>query len=271
MALNSKYEDEELLTASLDKTIKLTNITQGRLIHSYECSAPVWSCCFNTDNPLYFYAGLANGQVLLFDKRKIDSHVLVVNADFNSGAPVGNLNYASRDHSNMSFRSAGLIVSQHDKVSYFEKVKDDEYKYSPLLFEANIMSCYLEPSTRHMLVSTRPSARNSQVRHLVYEFMSSSNSDGPMSHSLNLLQCFSGSNVQKLLARSKLFCMDGQLYGAAPCESAKSALVWDAASNELCAKLSSASDIIDVCSFQHREQHFMCTLTDKQLRIFRKT
>ena len=35
MALNSKYNDEELLTGGLDKHLKLTNITHSRLIHRY--------------------------------------------------------------------------------------------------------------------------------------------------------------------------------------------------------------------------------------------
>ena len=104
MSLNSKGADDELLTCSMDKTIKLTNITQGRLIHSYECCAAIWSCCFNIDNPIYFYAGLANGQVLLFDKRRTDSYVEVLNNENNPGQPVCSLNYASRDQQSISYR-----------------------------------------------------------------------------------------------------------------------------------------------------------------------
>ncbi len=232
----------------------------------------MWSCCFSTDNPLYFYAGLANGHVLMFDKRKLDTHVQIMNQDYNNGSPVCNLNYAPRDVPNMSYRSSGLLVAQLDKISFFEHIKNEEYKYHTLLFESNIMSCHLEPTTRHVLVSTRPSQRYPNVRHLVFEFQSRVNPDSnnEMTHSLNLLQTFNGANVQKLLARSKLFCLNNQLYGCAPCESNKSALVWDVSTNELCTKLSSTSDILDVCPIQYKDQSLVCTLTDKQLRVFRK-
>jgi E3 ubiquitin-protein ligase RFWD3 len=253
-------------------------------MHSWECAAPIWSCCFNTDNPLYFYAGLANGQVLLFDKRKIDSHVLVINAANNNGSPVVSLSYAStrgaggNENSAMSFRSAGLIVATLDKVTFFERLRnDEEYRYAPLLLESGIMSCYLEPATRHVLVSTRPSSRHATVRHLVYEFTMSANAEGVAaasgdnnSHALNLLQCFNGSSVQKLLAKSKLFCVSGQLCGAAPCEATKSVMVWDVAGNQLLTRLPCASDVIDVCPIQRRETSFMCSLSDKQLKLFKK-
>lgn len=62
---------------------------------------PIWSCAINNENPLYFYAGLANGQVLLFDKRKIDSHVQILNADYNTGSPVCSLQFVPK-HSETS-------------------------------------------------------------------------------------------------------------------------------------------------------------------------
>ena len=72
MALNNTQQDDGIiLTCGLDKTVRLTNLANNALVHSFECAHPVWSCAYNTDNPMYFFAGLANGHVLLFDKRKI--------------------------------------------------------------------------------------------------------------------------------------------------------------------------------------------------------
>jgi hypothetical protein len=119
----------------------------------------------------------------------------------------------------------------------------------------------------HVLVSTRPTQKYPTVRHLVFEFSCQNNSENS---SLSLIQTFNGANVQKMLARSKLFFMDSKLYGLSPCEQTKTALIWDVAAGETMAKLPNTSEIIDVCPIKYNDNNFMCTLTDKQLRIFRR-
>ncbi|CAF0874459.1 unnamed protein product [Brachionus calyciflorus] len=268
MSLCTQYDDETLLTCSLDKTIKLTNITSNRPIHSYECAHPIWSCCFNLENPFYFYAGLANGQVLLFDRRKIDTHVQILNSDQNTFSPVCNLNYVPR---NDNFRKPGVLISQLDKVSFYETQSScEEYKCHSLLLESNIMSCSLEPSSGHILVSTRPTQKHPNVRHLVYELLKSNNTESENAYALNHIQTYKGSNIQKMLARSKLFCFNSQLYATVPCEASKSAVVWNVSTGETCCKLNNQNDILDICPFQYKDQSYVSTLTDKQLRIFRK-
>ena len=68
----------------------------GNSFSSYEATQPIWSCTYNLDNPVYFYAGLQNGHVVLFDKRKIDRYVSVLNSDFNNGSPCCSLQYVPR-------------------------------------------------------------------------------------------------------------------------------------------------------------------------------
>ena len=162
---------------------------------------------------------------------------------------------------------SGLLVSQFDRVSFFQTaLNSEEHKYNPLLVDSNIMSCSYEATSRHVLVSTRPSQKHQSVRHLVYELTNTETTN-----SLNHLQTFYGSHVQKILARSKLFCIDTHLFGCSPCEDSKTALVWDVSSSSICSKLANTADIIDVCPIRSQDNHFVCTLTDKQLRVFKKT
>lgn len=269
MSLCSQYSDEILLTCSLDKTIKLTNISSNRLIHSYECPHPIWSCCFNQDNPFYFYAGLANGHVLLFDRRKIDKHVQILNSDLNNFSPVCNLNHIS---SNDNFQKSGLLVAQLDKVSFYESTQScEDFKCHSLLMESNIMSCSVETNTGHVLISTRPTQKYPTVRHIVYEFMRKNDQEtSESSYGLNFIQNYNGSSIQKMLARSRLFCFDSQLYASVPCESSKSAIIWNVSNGETCCKLNNQNDILDICPFLYKDNFYLSTLTDKQLRLFRK-
>lgn len=170
----------------------------------------------------------------------------------------------------LPLRKSGLLITQLDKVSFFENQSSEEYKYHSLLIESNIMSCSLETSTRHLMVSTRPTQKHPNVRHLVYELTSSSSESSDLSYSLNHIQTHNGSNIQKMLARTKLFVLNSQLYASAPCELSKSAVIWNVSTGETCCKLPNQNDILDVCPFQYKDQCFMTTLTDKQLRIFKK-
>ena len=167
-------------------------------------------------------------------------------------------------------------MTQLDKLSFFEALPNSgEHIYHPLLVESNIMSCSFEASTRNLLVSTRPSQKYSNVRHLVYELHSSpsnqaSASSSAVNCSLNLVQTYVGSNVQKMLAKSKLFSYNSLLYGCAPDEQTKSVVIWDVNKNETCCKLNNQNDVLDVCPILFNQTSFVFTLTDKQLRVFKK-
>jgi hypothetical protein len=125
----------------------------------------------------------------------------------------------------MKSRSTGLLASQFDKVGFY-KIENEEYNYTPLLMESNIMSMSYHNSG-HVLVSTRPTQKNPKVRHLVYEFTShnvNANEASASASTLSLLQTYYGSNVQKMLARSKLFFCDSRLFGLSPCETTKTGI-----------------------------------------------
>ena len=69
---------------------------QQRYAHAlcrYECAFPVWSCAWNTDDRKYFYAGLQNGTVLVFDIRKLSEPVMTLNQDTGSRSPAVSVQY----------------------------------------------------------------------------------------------------------------------------------------------------------------------------------
>ena len=205
----------------------------------------------------------------MFIKGRIDRQVDILNSVFDMGSPVCSLQYVPKNEQ-ATFSQSGLLVAQLDKLSFFECKQPEEYKYHPLLVESNIMSCNFEPVTRHILLSTRPTQKHLTVRHLIYEFNSTNQEDADAMCSLNLNQTYLGSNVQKMLAKSKLFTYDTQLYGCAPDEASKSVLIWDVNKNELCTKLANASEVLDICPIHYNNSNFILSLTDKQLRIFKK-
>ncbi len=176
-----------------------------------------------------------------------------------------------------------MVVCQLDKVYFYEtNANNEEYKYNPLLVESNIMSCSFEQQTRHLLISTRQSQKCPRVRHLVYEMAHQNASSteaaadysSSSSYSMNLIQTFQGSTEQKMLAKSKLYSLDAsELYACASDEPTRCLNIWSVNRNELACKLNNASEVLDSCSIRLENNHvdYLCSLTDKQLRIFKKT
>lgn len=78
---------------------------------------------------------MSNGQVYVFDKRKIDRQVEELNAQSNSGQPVSSVAFVTRNYQS-SFKLSGLLVSQFDKLCFYELLSNGEYKYHPLLMES---------------------------------------------------------------------------------------------------------------------------------------
>ena len=161
-------------------------------------------------------------------------------------------------------------MAQGDKISFYEKKPNNEYKYHTLLIESQIISCHYEPITKHVLISTRPSEKHPNLRHLVFEVMRHSTPGTESEIHLNLILTYKGSNQQKLMARSKMFTINTELYGCSSCEEHRAASVWSVSSGKECARLANTSAVIDVLPLKFRQDSFICSLTEKQLKIFRQ-
>ena len=56
MAFNLVQQDQ-LLSVSHDKTIRLTNISSCAEIQRFRCETEIWSCCWSSNDPCRFYVG----------------------------------------------------------------------------------------------------------------------------------------------------------------------------------------------------------------------
>jgi E3 ubiquitin-protein ligase RFWD3 len=270
LAINSSNDDGIILTCGLDKTIKLTNIVNNVIIHSYECPAPVWSCTFNTDNPLYFYAGLQNGKVLTFDKRKTDKYIDILNNDIACCQPISSLQYIS---SESALKQSGLLVTHLDRTVFYGTNNFEQYNYYPLLIENNMTCSSYDPQSGLLLVSMRPTEKHPSVRHLAYEFSVNKNeesTDYTSQVSLNLLNNFIGApKSTQFLSKSKIFQYNNEIYACAP-DPSNSALIWNVRKNETIAKLQNTNEVLDLCPIYFNNTHYISTLTEKQLRVFKR-
>ena len=51
-----------LLSASQDKTVKLTNINTNQIVQRFACESEAWCCCWNEDRNNLFFVGTKRSQ-----------------------------------------------------------------------------------------------------------------------------------------------------------------------------------------------------------------
>lgn len=69
-----KYNEANIImTTSLDKSLKFTSTTSNTVTDSISLSLPGWSCCFNPIKEFEVICGLADSQVLIYDRRNTKS------------------------------------------------------------------------------------------------------------------------------------------------------------------------------------------------------
>lgn len=64
---------DQLLTASQDRSAKLTNVNTGHVLQVYKCDNEAWSVTWNLDNPHQFFLGTKRSEILLFDTRDVSN------------------------------------------------------------------------------------------------------------------------------------------------------------------------------------------------------
>ncbi|KAI8987313.1 hypothetical protein BDF20DRAFT_997986 [Mycotypha africana] len=95
-----------LLSTGNDRTLKLTSLTNNRVIQSYTLDSPGISCCIDEENPNSLLCGGQNGELYIFDLRNTSGYVNKLvkpanTAPIRSIVPYPNNKYICMDSSNI--------------------------------------------------------------------------------------------------------------------------------------------------------------------------
>jgi len=168
-----------LLSASQDKTVKLTNVSSGQTVQKYDLGeSEGWSCCWNADDTNLFFVGTKRGKVLMFDTRRADtSPVMEMTFPQGSRLPVIGLqgvpSVRPQTASSAACPLGGLLVLTLTKAWFFEyrNVEGNDYgQYRPheLNLAGPFWSIRYDVDTRLALVSTRPRPHS---QHMIVELL----------------------------------------------------------------------------------------------------
>ncbi|XP_033490251.1 E3 ubiquitin-protein ligase rfwd3.L [Epinephelus lanceolatus] len=268
----NRQNDSLLLSAALDNTIKLTSLLTNTVVQTYNAGKPVWSCCWCLDNSNYVYAGLINGSVLVYDTRDTSTHVQELQP-LRSRCPVASLCYVPRAASS-SFPCGGLIAGSLEGGCFWEQVNETTYRPHVLPLEtAGCTDIQVETESRHCLVTYRPGRSNPSLRCVLMSLNRTPQQDSSQlpSCSCSPVQTFSAGSSCKLLTKNAVFkSPDGG--GTLVCagdEASNSTMVWDASSGSLLQKLPADLPVLDISPFSVNGEHFLASLTEKMLKLYR--
>ncbi|GLD61699.1 E3 ubiquitin-protein ligase RFWD3 [Lates japonicus] len=268
----NRQNDSLLLSAALDNTIKLTSLLTNTVVQTYNTGKPVWSCCWCLDNSNYVYAGLSNGSVLVYDTRDTSTHVQELEP-LRSRCPVASLCYVPRAASS-SFPCGGLIAGSLEGGCFWEQVSEAAYRPHVLPLEtAGCTDIQVETESRHCLVTYRPGRSNPSLRCVLMALNRTPQQDSSQlpSCSCSPVQTFSAGSSCKLLTKNAVFrSPDGG--GTLVCagdEASNSTMVWDAGSGSLLQKLPADLPVLDISPFSVNGDHFLASLTEKMLKLYR--
>ncbi|NXP83093.1 RFWD3 ligase, partial [Ramphastos sulfuratus] len=265
--------DGLLLSGALDNTLKLTSLTTNTVVQTYNAGRPVWSCCWCLDDSNYIYAGLVNGSIMIYDLRDTSSHVQEL-VPQKSRCPMVSLSYLPRMAS-ASLPYGGILAGSLEGACFWEQKDGISYRPHYLPLEpGGCIDIQTEVTTRHCLVTYRPSKSNPCMRCVMMELTSRPLTEGPedVVCSSNPVQTFSAGPTCKLLTKNAIFQSpedDGSVFVCAGDQASNSALLWDAGSGSLLQKLQADLLVMDICPLEVNQTHLLATLTENTVRIYK--
>lgn len=159
--------DPIVLTASLDKTVKQTNIHHGTVMSICTVEDAAWSCCWNESHPERFFVGLKNGRSLEFDVRA--THCPLNELKTSEKLPVASLSYVKNDI------MKGVICTRLRGSEFYAHKTADLFERYPMPIMGNFTSAYYDNPSSNFLISSRPFKRSANISHSVSYFYKCNN------------------------------------------------------------------------------------------------
>ncbi|XP_062503680.1 E3 ubiquitin-protein ligase RFWD3-like isoform X2 [Corticium candelabrum] len=262
--------DRLLLTCSLDKTLKITNLHTNTIVQSYTTPYPVWSCSWSKDDSNSIFCGLQNGQVFGFDIRRTSGPVTELDA-LRNPCPV--ISCASLSGSNVMFATYGDVGLWYEESSMWQF-------HSLFKPSGPITSMDFHPPSLYTMLSLRLPKENNRSQHLLRQLETSEDDNIHVGtpvmkygHGSTWLQ-LEGSVHSTLMTRSRVFAVaesEGErLLAAAGDEPTNTVFVWDVHSGRVKQQLPPCrSPVLDIQPYTIDNSDFLATLTDHQLSVYR--
>ncbi|KII74351.1 E3 ubiquitin-protein ligase RFWD3 [Thelohanellus kitauei] len=272
----SPFEPASLLTCSLDKTIRITNLANNALVQEYLCDYPIWSCMWDPETPTRIYAGLANGTVTIFDIRNTTRSAETVVLDYSTtstrlhGSPVVSLQPISIKVAKNSYIS-GIATATSEHVFVIEK-QDSCFK-SHLVSQPSgrVMSMATDATHRRCLISQRPKGFVKNCQQTVGKFSKTISKDNTEAYKFTSEFMIGGGSCSTLLTRSTIYSPmnSDELCVAFGNEDDCSIYLSGLKSASVCKIVSKYGNVVDLSPIWYDQWHYLLGLTESDCTLYK--
>jgi WD40 repeat protein len=225
-----------LLTASVDKSLRFTDVRTQRCVLHYTTPSSVWSCAWRSDNTNWCFCGLDDGMLLLIDVRQTRSFALRIPAPKSDTKPsISCIKYIPNGDDNVN----GIIASSLIGGTLFY---DDKKGYERSIILPGVStSVAFESNTRKFLSTQRSTDSIAIASHSLFSLRR----DGDILGIHGGISSLVGFDNSRVLSRSAMFQCGAHrnTYVASADEKSGAVLIWDTASSEIAQRLSESNDL----------------------------
>lgn len=272
-----KPSDALLLSASFDKTLKLSSPVNKKVVSSIELGDFGWSCCWNPLNTFICYAGLGKGVIAEYDIRKPDAPLNKFQGM--SDKPVTSVQFVCpKSKSNFSNTPTGLLGCSLDKCYFYEVNGDSVLENSDFLpFNGKCLPLHFDRDSAFGLISHRPSNNNnpgsasSSVTHTLFELKK--NPGSPIE--TDVFKVYHGGSESNYMPRSRVFMhpdsfeRNAVLFAAD--EQNNGFLVWDTNTPDANAQvLKTDNPVLDIDLVSLDQKMRIATLTESSIFLYER-
>ncbi len=279
---------DQLLSVSQDKSIRLTNINSRAEIQRYKCESEVWSCCWSSEDSHLFYVGTKRSQIFIYDMRDPSPNAKhQLEFPIREQRPIIGMSHAPKSQdAQSSFPCSGLFVMTLGSLWFFEEVLNSDgqvqHKAHKLAVEGLFWSLHFNFESRLLLVNFKPSPH---ARHAVLQFdrinVAQDVTQGP-EYQIRTRIIFDnkkgGTFKEKTFLRSvlsrKACSKDHQmtvLFGRGSGKTDHKLIVQEVGSDRVLQEVPIPKPILDICTLTLNSDHIVCALTEHELLLYKWT
>ncbi|CAO3691343.1 unnamed protein product [Rhizopus microsporus] len=199
--VKSSSERYLTLSTSLDKTLKLTSLSNNVTVQTYSLDAPGWSCAFDEYDDNLLYCGLANNTLMVYDIRNTKSPLhKLKDSTLSALAPIHSLNIGQLNDSRTTVLCSNLKQSY---VWTFES--DHSVRFNPIVTNADFKPFHTYYKNGKLLTSLRS-------KEMTQYIVGNNSEDSEFCFDTDIDWIHTNRYKQMVLTRNCFFERDGELF-----------------------------------------------------------
>lgn len=279
-SIHLKPVGDLILSSSLDKTVRLTSISNNTSVNTYHCTYDPICAAWSSHREQQFYVASSNCFIGLYDIRNTSEYIYQTNHRIAHSGLVAIAPSTSAEGLN------GLLVNDSKGSQFIEVSDSSQYDLETIDRSVEHLTCHSLPFEGLMgnvdfckrldlaLVTTRRSTLQPKVTHNLVKLKKTGSEDASNKIECQRVRTFMGGQPGELLNYSRILnhptLTDSVLVGACD-QDARGIRLWDSSDNTIYQTIKTNDWIRDMIMYtpSNSNQSILYTLSNKSVSVYR--